>query len=421
MPSCPICGAKVSEDAGFCPKCLLRLMTGQAGEGKSKKKLIGIIVACVIVISALAVIATRLPKVPSGGVAEVEYLTVSAYDFARELFNPQLTTLQREDLWQNYAGKQVRWIGELKYVSLEGEAVVAYFLDPLDWARIEVEATFDASQRSSLLNVREGDLITYTGILASLGTAEIRLTHCIVVSPVIVPLWWNDRIDTQNKRILVGDQVLCLGPGSYDDAAGYVPPGITALDRETGELLWEADKTESVLVGIDSSYVYAWHLAKIVAMSARGSPRYWFASEITASDKTSGQIGWRYSLSSDVYCLSQQGCLPDRWSDSGVVNCCVLRESVREEIADRAEPGLTFLIDKPPLSELTYEHRGVTYKIACAVYGGGTQCGALQALDGQTGDILWMMTFKERGVTDFSVVDGILYISTDDGVGAYKL
>jgi outer membrane protein assembly factor BamB len=95
---------------------------------------------------------------------------------------------------------------------------------------------------------------------------------------------------------------------------------------------------------------------------------------------------------------------------------------VKEEITNEGEPGLTFLIDRPPLSELTYEHQGVIYKSACAVYGGvGRECGAFQAIDQETGDVLWMMTFREAGVNDFSIVDGILYVSTDEGVGAFKL
>ena len=92
MPTCPICGTKVSEGAGFCPKCLRRLMKGQAPKGKSKKKLIGIIVACVIVVSAVIVVTSYLPKVPSGSVAELEYVTLSAYDFAEKLFAPELTS-----------------------------------------------------------------------------------------------------------------------------------------------------------------------------------------------------------------------------------------------------------------------------------------------------------------------------------------
>jgi outer membrane protein assembly factor BamB len=104
------------------------------------------------------------------------------------------------------------------------------------------------------------------------------------------------------------------------------------------------------------------------------------------------------------------------------VNCCILQESVKEEITEDSEPDLTFLMDKPPLSELAYQYQGVIYESACAVYGGvGTGCGALQATDEQTGDVLWMMTFQETGMTDFSIVDGILYVSTDKGVGAFEL
>jgi hypothetical protein len=425
MATCPICGTKVSEDAGFCPKCLRRLMTGQATKGKSKKKLVGIIAACVIAISVVIVITTHLPKVPSGGVAELEYVAVSAYDFAKELFDPELTSLQREYLWKNYEGKQAEWTNELKYVSTKKEGLIAYFLNPLDWARTEVEAIFDESQMSSLLQLEEGDLVTYTGVLASFGGTEIRLTDCTVVSLPIVPLWWNDDIDTHSKRILVGDEVLCLGPSTYDDATEYLPrllPKITAIDRERGELLWEGEKTESVLVGIDSRYAYAWHSVRIVPMSEPDYPRYWFASNITALDRVSGEIGWYSYLSEGVDCLSQYGCLPDEWSESDFVNCCILKGRVKEEITNEGEPGLTFLIDKPPLSEITYEYQGVIYRSACAVYGGvGRECGALQALDQQTGDVLWMMTFRETGMNDFSIVDGILYVSTDEGVGAFKL
>lgn len=420
MPVCPICGTEVREGAGFCPKCLRRLMTGQADKGKSKKKLVGIIVACVIAISVVVVITTHLLKVPSGSIAEIEYVGVSAYNFSNQFFDPELTSLQRKDLWEDYAGKQVEWTNELKYVSSE-EGLVAYFLNPSDWARTEVVAFFDESQRSSLRELNEGDLVTYTGVLASFREAEIRLTDCTVVSLPIVRLWWNGNIDTRSKRILVGDEVLSLGPSTYDDATERLFPKITTINRETGKLLWEYENTESVLVGIDSRYVYAWYLLQIVPMSEPDYPWYWFASNITALDKVSGQIGWDSFFSEDVDCL-QYDCLPDEWSLSDFVNCCVLGKSVKEEITNQGEPGLTFLIDKPLLSELTYEYQGVIYKSACAVYGGvGAECGALQALDRQTGDVLWMMTFRETGMNDFSIVDGILYVSTDEGIGAFKL
>jgi len=431
MPTCPICGTEVKEGAGFCAKCWRRLVGGETAKGKSKKskkskkKLAAIIVPCVVAIIVVIVVTTHLLAVPTGQVAELEYVAASAYDFGKELFDPELTSLQREDLWRNYEGKRVEWTNELEYVSAERQGLVAYFVNPLDCARTEIAAVFDENQRSSLLELKEGDLVTYTGVLARFGATEIRLTDCTAVSLPVAPIWWNDDIDTHNKRILVGDEVLFLGPGTYDDAAQttvYLPPRITAINRETGELLWEHEKTKCVLVGIDSRYAYAWYLARIVPMSEPDYPWYWYAHNITALDKVSGQIGWDSYLYEDVDCLSQSGCLPDEWSLSDFVNCCILQESVKEEITKDGESGLTFLIDKPPLSELAYQYQGVIYKSACAVYGGvGTACGALQATDQETGDVLWMMTFQERGMTDFSIVDGILYVSTDKGVGAFKL
>ena len=427
MPSCPICGTKVSEGSGFCPKCLRRLMKGQTPQAKSKKKLVGIIVACVIVISAVIVLTTYLPKVPSGSVAEIEYVALSAYDFAEELFDPELTSLQRDDLWEDYVGKRVQWTNELKDVSSKEEGLVAHFVNPLDWARTEVVAVFDKSQEWSPQNLTEGDLVTYTGVLDSFGVAEISLTDCTIESLPIVPLWWNGDIDTQNKRIMVGDDVLCLGPSTYDDASegtNRVLPKITTINRETGKLLWESEKTESILVGIDSQYVYDWYPAKLVPRSEPGDPYYWYASDITALNITSGQIGWWSYLARDVDCRGKDDCLPAEWSEHDFVSCCILGASVKEETTNKGEPGLTFLVDKPLLSELTYEYQGVIYKSACAVYTGERiECGALQALDQQTGEVLWMMTFQEEGMKDFfiSEIDGILYVSTDKGVGAFRL
>jgi outer membrane protein assembly factor BamB len=250
------------------------------------------------------------------------------------------------------------------------------------------------------------------------------LVDCTIVSLPIVPLWWESGIDTYNKRILVGDEALCLGPSTYDDVTKYRPrpaPKIAAIDRETGELLWESEKTESILVGIDSQYVYSWHPAQLVPRSEPDEPWYWYASDITAINITSGQISWYSYLAQDVDCRGEDDCLSNEWSQSDFVDCCVLARSVKEEIPNEDEPDLRFLVGKPLLSELTYEYQEVIYKSACAVYGGvGIDCSALQALDKQTGEVLWMMTFQERGVTDFSIVDGILYVSTDKGVGAFQ-
>jgi predicted nucleic acid-binding Zn ribbon protein len=428
MPTCPLCGAEIGEGEGFCPKCLRRLMAGKAPESpkrKNRKKLAGIIIACVVAIAVVTIVITHLPRVPSGSVAELESVALSAHDFAEMLFARNLTDLQRGDLWQDYQGKQVQWTNQLRHLSPEGEGFIAYFLNPLDWARTEVQAVFDESQTLSLEELEEGDMVTYSGVLDSFTTDEIRLAGCTVVSLPVVPLWWSDDIDTHGKRILLGDGVLYLAPGTYDDATEYLPrpaPKITAINATTGELLWEAEETEAVLVGIDSHYTYAWHSVRVVAMSEPDEPWYWYASDITALDRVSGQIGWSSHLSEGVRCLQSDDCLPDEWSESDFVNCCILGRSVKEEIANKAAPGLIFLMDKLPLSELTYEYEGVIYQSACAVYGGmGPECDALQAVDRQTGGVLWMMTFQGKGMNDFSIANGILYVFTDEGVGAFEL
>ena len=425
MPTCPICGTEIEEGAGFCPECWQRLTGQQVVKGKSKRKLAAIIVPCVMAIIVAVVLTRHFLPVPSGHVAELESVGISAYDFARDLFDPELTSLQREDLWKNYEGKQVEWTNELEYVSAKQDGLVACFVNPVGWARTEVAALFDESQTSSLLELNPGDLVIYNGTLAGFGANEIELMDCTLVSLPVEPLWWNDEIETHNKRIVIGEQAVFLGPSTYGAATRttqYLPARITAINRETGELLWEDEQARSVLVGIDSRCAYAWHLTKIVSMSEWDYYWYWYASDITALDVVSGQISWGLYTSEDTHCLSQTGCLPDEWSLSDFVNCCILQGSVKEEIANQGGPDLAFLIDTPPLSELAYQYQGVAYESTCAVYGGvGTGCGALQATDQETGDVRWMMTFQERGMIDFAVVDGVLYVSTDRGVGAFQL
>jgi len=57
MPFCPDCRTEVSEDTRFCPECGRPLATGQVPKGTSKKKIAGIIIACIIAIILVAVLA----------------------------------------------------------------------------------------------------------------------------------------------------------------------------------------------------------------------------------------------------------------------------------------------------------------------------------------------------------------------------
>src|SRR4030042_1673639 len=66
MPLCPYCRTVASEDYQFCPECGRPLATGEVVvggrvEGKSRKKLAGIIIACIVGVTVIAIIATRTP------------------------------------------------------------------------------------------------------------------------------------------------------------------------------------------------------------------------------------------------------------------------------------------------------------------------------------------------------------------------
>jgi len=62
MQFCPNCGTEVSEDTRFCPECGRPFMiVGQVGNGKNKKKIAGIIVACVIAIVVMIVLFSIKP------------------------------------------------------------------------------------------------------------------------------------------------------------------------------------------------------------------------------------------------------------------------------------------------------------------------------------------------------------------------
>ena len=62
MPFCPDCGTEVSGDTRFCPECGRPVLTvGQVGNGKNKKKIAGIIAACIAAIIVIVVVATRPP------------------------------------------------------------------------------------------------------------------------------------------------------------------------------------------------------------------------------------------------------------------------------------------------------------------------------------------------------------------------
>ena len=230
----------------------------------SKKRLVGIVVGCIAVAIAVIVIAIGLPE----GTREPEQIQVSAHDLATDLL-VEFTGARREELWEKCEGRQVRWTNELMSIWEEEGSLVVYFLNPLDAGRTTVRAVFDESQRSSLSEISEGDLVVYTGVLTSYGEGgvlEIHLRDCAVVS-VITPtlLWWNSELNATYTTLATIDGghlwvMVLRSPRMYWDK-GYV----------TGEYSWMALNIQSGEVAYEE---YAGHESLYIRDLRHKSPDY---------------------------------------------------------------------------------------------------------------------------------------------------
>lgn len=93
MPFCPDCGTEVSADTRFCPECGRPLEIEKAVQGKSKTKLVGIIVACIIAIVVIVVIAMRPP-------ATIEPEPIIPTDFATYTDELGLFSISYPEEWE---------------------------------------------------------------------------------------------------------------------------------------------------------------------------------------------------------------------------------------------------------------------------------------------------------------------------------
>jgi hypothetical protein len=343
-----------------------------------------------------------------------EYEAISAYDLAERLFDPELTELQRQDLWEQYQGKNVKWISEVRKIEPIADDVKVEFFCGVVWYDVKIKAIFDGTQKPNLLKLEAGDLIVYKGILDSFrksGELEINLRDCTFVSLAITLLWQAappSPLICEETRLLVDDKALYLGPGER------VYLGlIVALDRQTGELLWSF-QSMGMLGAIDAHYVYAWNVIERGAYWRGAETEYHFELEIYALDKVSGKVSGFWSRKFQIVWPAL-----DEFVEESI------RQRLRNETVAKAGSEVIFMSDKPGMSELSYDYEGITYNT------GSLQNGhryLLRAIDSKKDSVLWLATFatlKGNGVSDFVVADGILYVLINYGppplVAAYKL
>jgi hypothetical protein len=111
----------------------------------------------------------------------------------RSLFSKRskLTNLQRQERFEQYKGKMVRWQGALKkasYIDGELSAVFSHRIkpsSPLGRRKVTVVVNFAESEKSKLLDAQKGTLVTYEALLGDPPASKKqpwRLTDGQVVS-----------------------------------------------------------------------------------------------------------------------------------------------------------------------------------------------------------------------------------------------
>lgn len=105
MPLCPHCHTVVSGDYQYCPECGRPLPAGEVVEGRSKKKVAGIIVGCIVAGIIVAVIATHPPSrvepqpaIPAHFITYTDELGLFSISYPSEW---ELALSQIEDLTQD--------------------------------------------------------------------------------------------------------------------------------------------------------------------------------------------------------------------------------------------------------------------------------------------------------------------------------
>ena len=166
-------------------------------EGKAAATAVGIIVAlfvCLVAIhgcdrsngsseqaakpenQAVAVADPAPPPLPISGIAW------SAVDAIYNL-NSKETDLSKDAKWPKFSGKKVRWTGAVVEVSESlGSLTLQVKMNP-DTLTSDLIVTLDDSQRSKALLLKQGDSVTFVGILDSWGSIlPITLTDGLIES-----------------------------------------------------------------------------------------------------------------------------------------------------------------------------------------------------------------------------------------------
>lgn len=180
MTKCKTCSADVSTSAETCPSCGAKLKRKMGCLGKV---LVTGLIFFVLAIGAIMAMDTGNQQQE----AQVAALAVSdlAFEALDVIYNLEstYTDLQKEEEWKNYEGKKVKWTGEVSSIDeMFGTMTLQVKMKP-DTFTSDLLIRLKESEREKALQFKEGDSVTFIGVLSEWGTLlPITLSEGEIVS-----------------------------------------------------------------------------------------------------------------------------------------------------------------------------------------------------------------------------------------------
>ena len=133
----------------------------------NSKRGTGILIPLLILVVAILVILFKFPYREGTDVAQKDTILLSFDDFHNIIGgNDQISISQKKELFSEYAGKYVNWVGEVVRIDKQKSGDLILRIKHLpETSDYDVSVSFDLSQKEKLDSISPGSTISYTGKL----------------------------------------------------------------------------------------------------------------------------------------------------------------------------------------------------------------------------------------------------------------
>ena len=127
--------------------------------------------SCVLLIGSAA---NEVAKEAAEEERRVEEAPISSLEW-REIdeiynLNSDYTDLQKDELWKKYKGKKVKWSGKVSFISDTFGSLSLQVKMNANTFTSDLLIRLDDKERANAISLKEGDSVTFTGILNDWGT-----------------------------------------------------------------------------------------------------------------------------------------------------------------------------------------------------------------------------------------------------------